>query len=134
MVVVDTSVWVDFVRGENNEESEALALLISTGQDVALTDLTYTELLQGVKSDAAAERLADDLQGFRIVRLGGLDDFESAAALYRATRTHGRSVRKTIDCLIAAVCMRLDAELLHRDVDFDRLAEVSNLRVFRLGV
>lgn len=134
MVVVDTSVWVDFLRGVDSDEASVLSHLIVTGQEVALTDLTFTELLQGVKSDDDAEMLAEELKAFRVVRLGSLDDFELAATMFRATRNQGKSVRKTIDCLIAAVCVRSEADLLHKDVDFDRLAEVSSLKILEFGI
>lgn len=134
MVVVDTSVWVDFIRGVDSDEAEVLANLIGDGQEVALTDVTFAELLQGVKSDDEARKLSQELKAFRILRLETLDDFEFAATLFRATREQGKSVRKTIDCLIAAVCVRSGAELLHKDVDFSRLAEVSSLKIFHLGI
>ncbi len=134
MVVVDTSVWVDFLRGTESDEASLLSNLIVTGQEVALTDLTFTELLQGVASEKEAKLLARQLKAFRILRLGALDDFEFAATIYRASRKQGKSVRKTIDCLIAAACVRAEAELLHKDVDFDRLAEVSNLKILQIGI
>ncbi|MBI2691403.1 MAG: PIN domain nuclease [Solirubrobacterales bacterium] len=134
MVVVDTSVWVDFLRGVDSDEASVLTNLIVTGQEVALTDLTFTELLQGVKSDDKAKMLSQELKAFSILRLGSLDDFESAATMFRATRNQGKSVRKTIDCLIAAVCVSADAELLHKDVDFDRLADVSDLKILEFGI
>lgn len=134
MVVVDTSVWVDFLRGIDNDETEALTSLIATGQDVALTALTFTELLQGTRSEREAAMLADYLRAFRIEYPKGLNDFDLAAKMFRDTRAHGKTVRKTIDCLIAAICVRTGAELLHRDVDFDLIAGVSPLQVFRFSV
>lgn len=130
MVVVDTSVWVDFIRGTDSPEAATLASLVITGQEVALTDLVFTELLQGVKSDSAADRLAADLEGFTLLRIGDTAGLRLAASLYRATRAAGSTVRKTIDCLIAATCIHAGGELLHKDADFDRLAAVSDLQIF----
>jgi len=65
-----------------------------------------------------------------VLRLEGLDDFSLAASLYRTARAKGVTIRKTLDCLIAAPCVRTGAPLLHSDADFDRLASCSSLRIF----
>ena len=70
------------------------------------------------------------LRAFPILRLDGLEDFVLAAGLYRAARLQGVTIRKTLDCLIAAPCVRTGAPLLHADADFDRLASCSSLRIF----
>jgi hypothetical protein len=75
-----------------------------------------------------AERL---LLNFDILRLEGLDDFRSAALLYRAARWEGLTTRRTTDCLIAAVCIREDRPLLHNDADFTHLTLVSPLSVVK---
>ncbi|MGH2893555.1 MAG: PIN domain-containing protein [Solirubrobacteraceae bacterium] len=70
------------------------------------------------------------LRAFPILRLQGLEDFSLAAQLYRTARGHGITVRKTVDCLIAAPCVRASAPLLHADADFDRLASCTALRIY----
>ncbi|MGI8594900.1 MAG: PIN domain-containing protein, partial [Solirubrobacteraceae bacterium] len=70
------------------------------------------------------------LRAFPVLRLEGLEDFVLAAALYRRARSAGVTIRKTLDCLIAAPCVRTNAPLLHADADFDRLASCTELRVF----
>ena len=65
-----------------------------------------------------------------VLRLEGLDDFSLAASLYRTARAKGVTIRNTLDCLIAAPCVRTGAPLLHSDADFDRLASCSSLRIF----
>ena len=67
---------------------------------------------------------------FPILSLEGLDDFALAASLYRTARREGVTIRKTLDCLIAAPCVRTGAPLLHADADFDRLASCTSLRIF----
>jgi predicted nucleic acid-binding protein len=88
------------------------------------------EGLQGLRSDEEARLVEHHLHAFPILRLEGLDDFALAAGLYRDARAQGVTIRKTLDCLIAAPCLRTGAPLLHAEADFDRLASCSPLRVF----
>ena len=129
MIVVDTSVWIDFLGGHETSQATRLAALIENGDPVTLTDVVFAELLQGVSSDDDADSLERHLRAFPILRLEGLADFALAASLYRAARQQGVIIRKTLDCLIAAPCVRTGAPLLHADTDFDRLASCSALRV-----
>lgn len=129
MIVVDTSVWVDFFRDSASWQVEHLAQLVADDDPVALTDIVLTEILQGLPNDREARRVERRLLAFDVLRLEGLDDFRRAASLYRQARTRGITIRRTLDCLIASVCVRDDAPLLHADVDFDRLAACTDLRV-----
>jgi len=104
--------------------------LVEGGEPVALADVVFTELLQGFRSDEEARLVEEHLRAFPVLRLEGLDDFALAAGLYRAARAQGVTIRKTLDCLIAAPCVRTGAPLLHADADFDRLASCSALRIF----
>ncbi len=130
MIVVDTSVWVDVLRGEDSQPALRCVGLIEDGAPVALTDVILTEILQGLSSERDAKRVQRHLQAFPILRLETLEDFSLAARLYRAARRSGVTIRKTLDCLIAAPCVRTGAPLLHADADFDRLAGCTPLRVF----
>lgn len=130
MIVVDTSVWIDVLAGRNTAQADRCVQLIEDGEPVALTDVIFTELLQGLASDDEAALVERHLRAFPILRLQGLDDFALAADLYRTARGAGVTVRKTLDCLIAAPCVRTGAPLLHADADFDRLASCTSLRIF----
>lgn len=130
MIVVDTSVWIDVLAGRPTRQAIRCVDLIEGGEPVALTDMIFTEVLQGLRSEDEAELVERHLRAFPILRLEGLDDFALAASLYRAARRHGITIRKTLDCLIAAPCVRTGAPLLHKDSDFDRLASCSALRIF----
>jgi len=130
VIVVDTSVWIDFLRGIDSPASLRLVGLIGDGAPVALTDIVFTEVLQGIPSDREAKRVGRHLRSFPVLRLETLDDHALAAELYRAARRAGVTVRKTLDCLIAAPCVRTGAPLLHADADFDRLATCTPLRIF----
>ena len=130
MIVVDTSVWVDVLRGTESPAGARCVELIEDGAPVALTDVILTELLQGLQSEREARLVERHMQAFPILRLESLEDFSLAAQLYRSARRAGVTIGKTIDCLIAAPCVRTGASLLHADADFDRLATCTPLRVF----
>lgn len=133
MIVVDTSVWVDVLNEVSTPQADLCVALIEGGEPVALTDIVFTEILQGLRSTREARRTERHLRAFPILRLDGLDDFALAAGLYRSARSAGVTIRKTLDCLIAAPCVRTGAPLLHADADFDRLASCTELRIYRAG-
>jgi hypothetical protein len=130
VIVVDTSVWIDVLNDTPAPQAQRCVQLIESGQPIALTDVILTEVLQGLRSDREAARVERHLRAFPILRLGDLDDFVLAARLYRAARRAGVTIRKTLDCLIAAPCVRTGAPLLHADQDFDRLATCTPLRIW----
>lgn len=133
MIVVDTSVWIDLLRGRDTPAVATCVSLIERGDPVALTDIVYAELLQGVRDEHQAAVLDERLRAFPILRLEALDDHALAARLYRTARRSGVTIRKTLDCLIAAPCVRTGAPLLHADADFDRLASCTALRIHPIG-
>jgi predicted nucleic acid-binding protein len=130
VIVVDTSVWVDVLAGRDTSQANRCVELIEGGEPVALTDVIFSGVLQGLRSEEEAELVERHLRAFPVLRLQGLDDFALAARLYRTARSAGVTVRKTLDCLIAAPCVRTGAPLLHADADFDRLASCTSLRIF----
>jgi predicted nucleic acid-binding protein len=130
VIVVDTSVWIDVLNDTPAPQAQRCVQLIESGQPVALTDVILTEVLQGLRSDREAALVERHLRAFPILRLEDLDDFVLAARLYRAARRAGVTIRKTLDCLIAAPCVRTGAPLLHADEDFDRLATCTPLRIW----
>jgi predicted nucleic acid-binding protein len=130
VIVVDTSVWIDVLNEQRSPQAERCVELIEAGEPIALTDIVVTEILQGFRSEREARLVERHLKAFPILRLDGLDDFVLAAELYRRARRVGVTIRKTLDCLIAAPCVRTGAPLLHADADFDRLAECTPLRLY----
>jgi predicted nucleic acid-binding protein len=129
VIVIDTSVWIDVFNNRATPQSSHAVDLIADGQPVALTDVVFTEILQGFRSEQEAERVEEHLRAFPILRPETLDDHAYAAQLYRDARRAGVTIRKTLDCLIAAACIRADAPILHADRDFDLLASCTPLRV-----
>jgi predicted nucleic acid-binding protein len=118
MVLVDSSVWIDYFNGRSTSQTDALDVLL--GSDlVVLGDLILTEVLQGLRTDEdfrSARELLDPLD-LRI--LGGRDVALAAAEHYRALRRSGVTVRKTIDVIIGTHCIMNQLPLLHADRDFD---------------
>lgn len=130
MVIVDTTVWIDYLHGDANPHTLWLDRELQR-QRLGLTDLILCEVLQGVRDDAAFPQIRDDLQKFQIFATGGADLAVAAAQNYCRLRSRGHTVRRTIDCLIATFCLEAGHQLLHRDRDFDVFETVLGLQVVR---
>jgi predicted nucleic acid-binding protein len=128
VVIVDTTVWVDYLRGTSTPHADWLDREL-TRQRLGLTDLILCEVLQGIHSDQQAARVLRDLRQFEIFDTGGAELAIASARNYRHLRARGLTVRKTIDCLIATFCIVNGHSLLHSDRDFDPFEEVLALRV-----
>jgi predicted nucleic acid-binding protein len=130
MVIVDSTVWVDYVNGKRNEETRLLEDRIGQ-EDIGLTDLIFCEVLQGLHGEREFEEVKTQLLEFSIFPTGGTDMAAETAMNYRKLRAKGFTVRKTIDCWIATFCIREGHELLHRDRDFDPFESELGLQVVR---
>jgi predicted nucleic acid-binding protein len=128
VVIVDTTVWVDYLRGARNPETEWLEIEADRRR-LGLTDLILCEVLQGVRSEQEFGQVRTELQRFALFKTGGEELAIAAATNFRIIRGKGRTVRKTIDCLIATFCMTSGHALLHRDRDFDAFEEILALAV-----
>lgn len=132
VVIIDTTVWVDYPNGRTTPEVDWFEREAGR-QRLGLLDLMVCEILQGLSTDAEAARVARYLRRFAIVETGGLQLAEAAARNYRLLRRHGRTVRKTIDCLIATVCLDQGHALLHCDRGFKAFEEFLDLQVVHPG-
>ena len=130
MILVDTSVWVDYFRGTSTAETTKLDSLLGR-QPLAIGDLILTEVLQGVTSDQDFRRTRKLLLSLEYVDLCGRDVALLAAEHYRDLRKRGVTVRKTVDAIIATWCIHSGYELLHNDRDFDGFAHHLGLRIVR---
>jgi hypothetical protein len=128
MVIVDTTVWIDYFAGTINPEAAWLDRE-ATRQRLGLTDLTLCEVLQGIRNSDEFKRVRGELLTFHIFPTGGAGLAIAAAENYRTLRQRGYTVRKTIDCWIATFCLLTGNELLHRDRDFDPFEKVLGLQV-----
>ena len=126
MIVVDTSVWIDFFTGRESVRSARLNELPGERR-VVVGDVILLERLQGFRHDAHLERAASLLRRGPIVVMLGEARALSAAARYRRRWAEGVTIRKTIDLVIGSWCIDENVPLLHADRDFDRLAEHEGL-------
>jgi predicted nucleic acid-binding protein len=131
MILVDTSVWIDFLKGANSRERRALHRLIEEETDFSITEIILAEILQGIKEDKDFIAVKDYLLEFPIYRPKGIETYLKAAGIYRDCRKKGKTARKTIDCIIAAICIENDLTLFHKDSDFDLIRECTGLKVLK---
>ena len=128
MVIVDTTVWIDYLNGVDTPETEWFDEEASR-QRLGLLDLMVCEILQGLSTDEEAARILRYLKRFEICDTGGVELAAAAARNYRLLRARGRTVRKTVDCLIATYCLSHGHHLLHGDRDFVAFEDLLRLRV-----
>ena len=130
MILVDSSVWIDYFRGASTAETERLDALLGR-EPLAIGDLILTEVLQGFGSERDFKLALKMLGSLEVVELGGKEIAIQAARNFRALRRAGVTVRKTIDTVIATRCIEDGYELLHSDRDFDAFEKYLALRVVR---
>lgn len=126
MILVDTSAWVEFLRDTASPVCLDLDHLLAV--ELATCDPIRMEVLAGARDEAHLRNLRDLLARTTVLPTGPLD-YETAAALHRACRRRGDTVRKLIDCLIGAVAIRHGVPVLHADQDFDVLARHTALEI-----
>lgn len=127
MILVDSSVWIDYFRGAATPQAERLDSLLGS-EPVATGDLILAEVLQGFVSDREFDGARRLLLSLVIVDLGGQGLAIQAARNFRALRALGVTARKTIDTVIATRCIESRLELLYSDRDFDPFVEHLRLR------
>lgn len=132
MILVDTSVWIDFLKGTNSPERHLLHKLIEEEEDISITDIILTEVLQGIKEDRDFKMVKDYLLEFPVYKAKGIETYLMAAEIYRNCRKKGKTVRKTVDCIIAAICIENNLILLHKDSDFDIIEKCVGLKVLKM--
>lgn len=127
MILVDSSVWIDYFRGLRTAEADRLDALLAS--ELILTgDLVLTEVLQGFTKERDFNQAKRLLTSLVVVDLAGQDVAVQAAKNFRALRALGITVRKTIDTVIATYCIRNGCFLLYSDKDFDPFVEHLGLR------
>jgi len=128
VVIVDSTVWVDYFHGLHNPETEWLEVQLDQ-QRLGLTTIILCEVLQGVRDERKALAVETDLVRLEVFEMPSVVLTVQAAKNYRSLRRRGRTVRKTIDVLIATFCIEERHALLHRDRDFDPFEELLGLSV-----
>jgi predicted nucleic acid-binding protein len=130
MILVDTSVWIDFFNGIDSAEKQQLHKLIVNNEQIALTDIIITEILQGIRDEKQYDRVKNTIIQLDILHAAHVKTYIHAAEIYRICREKGITVRKTNDCLIAAVSIEHASPLLHKDKDFTAIAQCVDLNIF----
>jgi predicted nucleic acid-binding protein len=126
VIVVDSSVWIDFLNGRNAPHVRRLRAILGT-EEVVVADLMLCEVLQGLGSERAAQEIEALLRRFEIVPMAGDAIAVAAARNFRSLRSRGITIRKTIDLLIGTWCIENRRPLLHNDSDFHPMARYLGL-------
>ncbi len=127
MILVDASVWIDYLNGIVSPTTDRLDTALGE-DDVLIGDLTITEVLQGIRNDRQFERTRMSLSQLDIISIVDPEIAVQSARNYRRLRELGVTVRKTIDCLIATRCIADGLPLLYSDRDFDPFVTYLGLR------
>jgi len=132
MVLVDTTVWIDFFADRQTPQVAKLQELIENEEDLCVCGVILAETLQGIRSDADYRRTKSHLDSLLFFPMHR-STFVQAATLYRSLRKKGVTIRKPVDCMIASVALQHNLTLLHNDRDFDQIAKHFKLKVLKTG-
>jgi predicted nucleic acid-binding protein len=127
MILVDSSVWIDYLRNRTTEAVGKLETALQGGL-LLVGDLVLCEVLQGLRNDAEARRVERVLQSFEMAPLCDPDIAMRAAANYRFLRAQGVTIRQTIDLIIGTFCIERGHALLHSDRDFEPMERLLGLQ------
>jgi len=128
LILVDSSVWIDYFNGTVTVQTEKLDRLLGR-EPVAIGDLILTEVLQGFVEERDFNTARKMLTSLTVVELGGQEIAIQAARNFRVLRKTGVTVRKTVDAVIATWCIENGYDLLHNDRDFEPFVRHLGLRV-----
>jgi len=132
VILVDSSVWIDFFNGRPGAPIERLTDLLADGSaPLGMADLVLFEVLRGFRHEQDFQAARRTLAALPVVEIGGEAEAQRAAQHYRALRAVGVTVRSPIDVLLASYCIEHDHALLHADRDFDALESLRGLKVWR---
>ncbi|MBB5707380.1 PIN domain nuclease [Sphingopyxis panaciterrulae] len=122
MILVDSSVWIDYFQGNPTPEAERLDMLLGS-EPLLIGDIILAEVLQGFSKDRDFNTGLRLMGSLELIEIGGREIAVQAARNFRHLRAKGITIRKTIDTLIATRCIEDGISLLHRDRDFDPFVE-----------
>jgi hypothetical protein len=120
-VLVDTSAWADFLKGYPSPAATALAELLAGEEDLCTCGIVVAEVFQGLRKDRSRQPIRRSFEELRFLEPSGIDLYFRAADIYRLLRRRGRTVRSTIDCIIAAIAEENGCHVLARDRDMDAI-------------
>ena len=128
MILVDSSVWIDYFNGQKTWQTDLLENLFSD-VPIIIGDLILTEILQGFRSDNDYKTAKSFLSDLPFRQMGGYQVAVQSAQNYRNLRKKGVTVRKTIDVIIGTYCILEDLPLLHDDRDFEPMVSHLSLKI-----
>lgn len=128
-VLVDTSVWADFFNDHPSPEQRALTDLFTGFDEICTCGVVVAEVFQGLRKDEGRARLADLFRDLAYLEPAGVDLYFRAADLYRALRRRGKTIRSTIDCVIAVLAEEHGCSVLARDRDMETILQSDLLSV-----
>ncbi len=127
MILVDTSVWIAYFSNEEIPHVDFLDQMIRE-REIYICGVIITEILQGLKEEKTYNEIATLLKSLKYLEVS-YETYEHAANIYRKLRVKGITIRKTMDCIIAAIALKNNMELLHLDRDFNEIEKHCNLKV-----
>lgn len=129
MILVDTSVWIDFLNQNDTAQNRGFHCLIEQEVEIFLTGIIYTEILQGISSDSAVRKVKKHLKRFTVLEPRDLSTYDYSACIYRKCRKKGITIRSIVDCINAAIAIENDLSILQRDRDYVHIARHFPLKI-----
>lgn len=130
MVLVDTTVWIDFFAARSSGHVDALENLIRNREDICTCGIVLAEVLQGIKKDSEFKKTRDLFNNLLFLPMP-YPVFLKAAEIYRGLRRIGFTIRKSVDCMISSVAIENDIPLLHNDKDFEAIEKHCGLKCYK---
>jgi len=130
LILVDTSIWIDFFDHPDSPYAKELVRLIEKDEELWLAEINVAEILQGIKEEKVFEEIKGYLMQFPVVRARSLETYIQAVNIYRVCRKLGKTIAKTINAIIAAVALENGFRVFHRDKDFDSIADCTKLKIY----
>lgn len=128
LVIVDSSVWIDFIKGNLNSKTEVLEELLLNSIDLCICGIILSEVLQGIKNDLQYKKIKNYFQGL-IYLEDKKEQYFLASEIYRKARSKGSTIRSSSDCIIAAIAINNECRLLQKDRDFAIICKYSSLKL-----
>lgn len=128
MILVDTSVWIDFFKDKKTIQVDLLEKSLIDRKNICICVIILTEVLQGIRNEDQYRQVKSYFNNLIFLPME-YDTFIRAADIYRKLRKKGITIRKSVDCMIAAVCREHDTLLLHNDKDFDYIENHLDLKI-----
>ncbi|MFO8010821.1 MAG: PIN domain nuclease [Dehalococcoidia bacterium] len=128
MILIDTSVWIDFLTGRDTLQAGTVTSLVKGREDICICGILLTEVLQGIRVNKEHEKTKAILSELIFLPMTQ-EVFLLAASIYRTCRSRGITIRNATDCMIAATCIQHEVRLLHNDRDFDSISTQFSLQI-----